>query len=576
VAEKSAPESEAPSNALSGARIQRTGSIGVWYEVFRHRALAPTSLPGRRKLAWIIVLLAIVLFTILVGTHTLVRQQSYHTDAFDLGNMDQAVWNTLHGHPFRFTNRGADWEGPPTRLGVHVEPILLLVALFYLIHSGPETLLILQTIALALGAVPLFLLGQRRLPELPLTAAAIACAYLLSPLLLGEALWDFHPVALATPLLLLALWALDSRQYTLFAIAAVLAALTKEDVALALIPLGLYIAFWRGKPRFGGAVALLATAWVLVCFLVILPHFNGGASGGNNYWYRYAWAGASPGDALKNLATHPWLLITFVLGSLPRRGYIAMVLRTGGGLGIFAPVVLISALPELAVNLYSSHPEQYSGFFQYNAVILAFFFAACVYGVAELVHVVDRRQAPAYPTTAVVAAEDGEQNIRQVIARIGAGSQAVLQRIPIQAAWIGPLVIVWLAITCYWSLASADQRLVNFWNVGAGSVPYQSRLDDLLARIPASASVAATDTLDPHLSDRYSLYLLPDPQSFQAQYVAFNIPQAVQTSQVQDQLIYNEMISSGRYQIVGTVGYKTGTVVVLHRTGPPINPAILK
>jgi uncharacterized membrane protein len=574
VAEKSAPGSEAPSNAISGARIQRTGS-GDWYEVFRSRALYLFSLPGLVSLAWIVVLLAIVLFTVLVGMHSVVRQQSYHSDAFDLGNMDQAVWNTLHGHPFRFTNRGADWEGPPTRLGIHVEPILLLVALFYLIHSGPETLLILQTIALALGAVPLFLLGRRRLPELPLTAAAIACAYLLSPALLGEALWDFHAVALATPLLLLAVWALDSRRYTLFAVVAVLAAMTKEDVALALIPLGLYITFWRGKPRFGGAVVLLGTVWVLVCFLVILPHFNGGSSGGNNYWYRYAWAGASPGDALKNLATHPWLLITFVLGSPPRRGYIAMVLRTGGGLGILAPALLISALPELVVNLYSSHPEQYSGFFQYNAMIVAFFFAAAVYGVAALLHAVSRRSPPERSITAATTAA-GDGTLRRLIARISEGSQSVLQRIPIRVAWIGPLVIVWLAITCFWNLSSADQRLVNFWNVGGGPVPYQSSVDDLLARIPASASVAATDTLDPHMSDRYNLYLLPDPQSFQAQYVAFDIPHAVQTSQAQDQLIYNEMISSGRYQIVGTVRYKTGEVVVLHRTGPPIiSPASL-
>ena len=52
---------------------------------------------------------------------------------------------------FRFTNRGLDWQGPPTRLGQHVEPIFLLIAPLYLIHSGPETLLVLQTVALALG-----------------------------------------------------------------------------------------------------------------------------------------------------------------------------------------------------------------------------------------------------------------------------------------------------------------------------------------------------------------------------------------------------------------------------------------
>jgi len=94
-------------------------------------------------------------FAILVGYHAIFRHLEFHTDAFDLGNMDQAVWNTLHGHPFRFTNRGNDDFGPPTRLSIHVEPILLLLSLLYLIHSGPVTLLATQTIALALGAIVL-------------------------------------------------------------------------------------------------------------------------------------------------------------------------------------------------------------------------------------------------------------------------------------------------------------------------------------------------------------------------------------------------------------------------------------
>src|SRR3989442_1629399 len=111
------------------------------------------------------------------------------------------------------------------------------VALLSLLHSGPETLLLLQTVALALGGIPLLLLGLRRLPELPLVAAAFVGAYLVTPEILGEALYDFHALALATPLLLLALWALDAQRYRWFVVAAVLAALCKEEVALSLVPL---------------------------------------------------------------------------------------------------------------------------------------------------------------------------------------------------------------------------------------------------------------------------------------------------------------------------------------------------
>src|SRR2546428_14154325 len=55
----------------------------------------------QRALAWLIVLMLIVVDSALVGQHALVRYQTYHADAFDLGNMDQAIWNTLHGHPLR-------------------------------------------------------------------------------------------------------------------------------------------------------------------------------------------------------------------------------------------------------------------------------------------------------------------------------------------------------------------------------------------------------------------------------------------------------------------------------------------
>src|SRR5262249_4758088 len=152
-------------------------------------------------------------------------------------------------------------------------------------------------------------------------------AYLLSPQLLGEALWDFHPVALATPLLLTALWALDARRYGWFAASAALAALTKESVALSLVPLGLWIWLVHGRPRLGQLTVALSLLWMALCFFVILPHFNGGASGGNAYWYRYAWLGSSAGAAAGNLLTHPWLVGVGVLVDAARRGYLAATLR---------------------------------------------------------------------------------------------------------------------------------------------------------------------------------------------------------------------------------------------------------
>lgn len=531
---------------------------------------------GQRRAAWLVVYLAAALFILFVGQHALVRHIAYHDDGFDMGNMDQAVWNTLHGHPFRFTNRAEDWNGPPTRLGIHVEPILLLIAPLYLLHSGPETLIALQTLAFALGALPLFLLGLRRLPALPLVAAAFAVAYLISPAVLGAALWDFHAVALATPLLLAAIWALDARRFGWFVLAALLAMLTKEDVGLSLIPLGLYIALWLRRPRLGGAVALGALAWVALCFAVILPHFNGGAAGGNTYWYRYAQFGATPRDAVLTILTHPWLPIVFVLGDAARRAYLGLLLRMGGGLGIFAPLLWICALPELAVNTLSGHAEQYSGFFQYNAILGAYLLAAGVYGTAALYDA--RRRAESAATSRAFPADAAlteaphvpllPVRVHALLNRAAARWRRALARLPIASRWLPWLVVAWLLVSGVWNLAAIQPRLGDFWGVGATANPQQPAIDALLARVPADASVAATDTLNPHLSDRYTIYLLPDSQSYAAEYVAFDIPNASPERQAGDQRVYARMLASGRYRIIGSAG----GVILLQRTGAPLAP----
>ena len=547
---------------------------------------------GQALLAWMLVIAAVALDCLLVGQHALLRYQSYHADAFDLGNMDQAVWNTLHGNPFRFTNRGLDTVGPPTRLAIHVEPIIFLIAPLYLLHAGPETLIVLQTLALALGALPLFLLGRRRLPALPLVAAAIALAYLLTPELLGEALWDFHPIALATPLLLLAIWALDTRRWPIFVVAASLAALTKEDIALSLLPLGVYIAFWLGRRRLGVGVILASLAWLALCFLVILPQNNVGVAGGNNYWYRYAWLGNTPHEALINLLTHPWLPVAYVFGDTARSGYLALLLRTGGGLGIFAPALWICALPELAVNALSVHWEQYSGFYQYNAMLVAYLMAATVYGVAALYNARLRAEKPHRDPLPLAQARSDSRpeqklagdsshtyipinrglfwlaTLHVLVAGLTAAYHRALARIPIPSRWIAPLVIAWLILSGYWNIMTVGPRLGDFWHAGDASIPHQAQIDALLARVPATASVAATDTLDPHLSDRYALYLMPDPQSYQAEYVAVDLADVPSFSKDPDQHMYDTMLASGRYVVVGRVG----DVVLLHRVGPPLTP----
>jgi uncharacterized membrane protein len=524
------------------------------------------TLAGQRRAAWLLTALAITLEVLILGGHVLQRHFGYHSEAFDLGNMDQAVWNTLHGHLLRFTNRGIDWYGPPIRLAEHVEPVLILIAPLYLVHAGAETLLVLQTVALVLGAIPLLALALRRLPEAPLLGLCFVLAYLLAPELLGEALYDFHPVALATPLLLAAFWALDARRYGWLVLAGVLAAACKEDMALALVPIGVYLALRRDRPRLGWGLALGALAWTALCFFVIIPHFNDGASASNNaFWYRYAALGQTPRSAVRNLVTDPLRLmgVVFAPGKLAYLGRLAL---TGGALGLFAPVIWVVGLPELAINLLSDNQAQYSGFYQYNAMLLPVLLVAAIYGVAALA------AAPAPAREAVASSADAARGwspqawlVRQA-GRVGAWWRAWLARLPLRRGSIYPLAAALLCLATLVNVIFMPYNFFGYWSAGDAPAPHQAQIAALLRRIPADATVAATDTLDPHLSDRVTIYLLPDPQSYQAEYVAADLMSPSDPLRTAELQMVKVMEQSHDYRIVGQVG----AVIVLQRTGPPL------
>src|SRR6266704_5767302 len=321
-------------------------------------------------LAWGLLVLAMLVYAVDMSHQAVLRYDTFKATAFDLGNMDQVLWNTIHGRLFQFTNQAIDWYGPPTRLALHFEPIILPLSLLYAFHADPRILLVFQTLALAAGALPIFLLTRKYLPEWPLLATFMVLAYLLAPALLGLNIFDFHPISLATPLLLYAVLALTYKRYGWFIVACVLASACKEDIPLYVAILGLFV-IWKYKlPRLGLTLAVGGLLWSFIAFGIVIPHFYPGAQH-NNFWYRYEALGSSPGEAVVNVILHPWLLFTTFI-TLDRVYYLASLFRSSGFVCLLAPVWLLMALSGLVENLLSIDPFLYSGVFHYNAAIIQF------------------------------------------------------------------------------------------------------------------------------------------------------------------------------------------------------------
>lgn len=367
-------------------------------------------LRAQQKIAWGLLIVAMLVYAVDMNYQAILRYDTFKATAFDLGNMDQVLWNTIHGRLFQFTNQAIDWYGPPTRLAIHFEPIILPLSLLYVFHADPHILLVFQTLALVSGALPVFLLTRRFLPEWPILAALMATAYLLAPALLGLNIFDFHPLSLATPLLLYAMLALTYKRYVWFLVACVLAASCKEDIPLVIALFGVLL-IWKYKlPRLGITLIIGGLLWSFLAFKVIIPHFYPGVQA-NNYWYRYEALGSSPGAAIANLLIHPWLLFTTFF-TLDRLFYLAGLIRSVGFISLLAPEWLLPALPILAENLLSTDPLLYSGVYHYNAAIIPFVMLAAIHGTRRLI-LIWQRWRQEEPKQA--AEETDEANLGQVV-----------------------------------------------------------------------------------------------------------------------------------------------------------------
>jgi len=324
-----------------------------------------------RRLLWAAVAAYAAGFTAL----SILRDRAFETARFDLGNMVQAVWTTAHGHLLEITSLQGEQI---SRLGAHVDPILVVFAPLWWLWPSPDLLLTGQAVAVALGALPVFWLGRKHLGS-ERAALGFALVYLLLPAVEWLTLNEFHPVALATPLLLFAFWYLDEDRLVPFALTAVAASLCKEEIALVVAGYGLWYAFARHRRRAGLLIAAAGIAWSAFAVEVVLRHFNHGAA--SSFYSRYSDVGGSPGGVLRTAVTRPWELATTAATHWQYLLHLGLPLA---GLFLLSPLVLVAAIPDLALNLLSGTATQQSIHFHYTAGLIAPLVVASVLGAARL------------------------------------------------------------------------------------------------------------------------------------------------------------------------------------------------
>src|SRR5438093_13008166 len=105
----------------------------VIYDSDRHRHLAIDhsnlamvkrfDIRRQRQIACWLLIVVMLVYALEMSHQAVLRYDTFKATAFDLGNMAQVLWNTIHGRWFLFTHQVTDYYCPPTPLAGHFGPL---------------------------------------------------------------------------------------------------------------------------------------------------------------------------------------------------------------------------------------------------------------------------------------------------------------------------------------------------------------------------------------------------------------------------------------------------------------------
>lgn len=343
---------------------------------------------------WLPVLAMVAIYTVAFSYLSIRQRAAMYQFDEDLAIFDQIVWNTAQGRPFASTLI----QHAGNMFGDHFSPAIALFVPFDWLRPNATNLLIGQSLALALAAVPLYALARTRIGVLG--GWAIAASYLAFPPLHGVNLFQFHEIALVALPLTLALLAIERGWRWRFIAAALLALSVKEEVAIVVAALGSLWWLRRRDWRMTIATVGLGIVVGIVTMGIILPRLNAADSG---YYYvrRYAYLGDTPFEMMRSAITSPSLIVSRLVAP-DRLRFVSQLVLPLLALPLVGWEMVVAAVPILGYLLLSESADQYRIDRHYLAPLLPFLFVGATLGIARLARG-QRRPAAALAVAMLVA-----------------------------------------------------------------------------------------------------------------------------------------------------------------------------
>lgn len=456
---------------------------------------------------------------IFMGTLLVVRHLIYRTATYDFGIFSQMYYylkTTLK--PITTCERNEFLS----HFAVHVSPIFYVILPVYCIFPYEKTLIIMQLLIVLSGAIPLFLLAKKRgLGNF--IAMCMSLLYLTYPTFLSGLFYDFHENKFLPALILWLLYFMEREKTAGTLIFAVLTLMVKEDAAIYVACIGLFMIFGRKgkKNKITGIVLMTAS----VVYFFLMYHFLS-TSGDGAMISRY-------GNFVTKEEGTVGLLINIFKNPPYFISQIMTMEKLETFLWLFAPVLfvpfiskkaysLILLIPVLVITFMTDNLYQWTIDYQY------------AYGSGALI---------LYITVIYLSGE-----IRD------------LRKEPIRMEKLKTLSVIMVAVSFIMVISVVTDKLCYLEDYKDNKDTYEE-LNRVLKMIPEDASVTSTTFFIPHISHRKEIYYYKDGEPyFDTDYYVYDLRyDDVYNLYIND---YNEFLAE-QYDVVEEV---PDTIVLLKKS----------
>jgi uncharacterized membrane protein len=500
---------------MSFDSIDWTGLTG-WYARFTRRhpplvARTPAMLVG----------LMVVFVAGYLSYYTIMNHYRLKTASWDLAIFDNLMWNLIRGKWFAAS---PDLGRTGSHIQFHANFLFYLYAPIYALYQHAETLLVLQGVLVSAAAVPIYLITKRRLGS-PWAGVVFAYAYLIHAPMHGPVFYDFHDLTLAPFWIAWVIYFYEVEKKGWLIAFWICALLVREDTS-AVLAAGCMFHLVSGKrvrwALVGGALS--AVYFVLVKFWIMPLHRTW--SEANSFTWIFV-SLIPPGESgfsgvLRTIASNP----IFTFNSLLEQDKLTYIVKMMGPVLLLPfrhPRTWILFIPPAMFTLLSSgYKPLYQTFFQYTSNYSGYIFFSSAVALAWWREV------------------DAQHAVRSM--RIPAAIVAILATATMYSYSHG-------AIFQHHNFVGGF-RQVQF-SISADDRRRHRELYELIAMVPPKASIAATETEAPHVSNRRFCFTLRFAYE-DADYLLMTIDEA--RSEPTTHQIVSTAIATGRYGFMARRG----------------------